>query len=73
MSGKRRPSSAPGTRARRKPQPAPAPPEIETVQGRIGSALGTQVSRVQVRKMRRGYQLTLHVTDDARLNASSAA
>ena len=40
------------------PEPAPAPPEIETVQGRIGSALGTQISRVQVRKMRRGYQLT---------------
>ncbi|MCA1669447.1 MAG: ParB/RepB/Spo0J family partition protein, partial [Thermomicrobia bacterium] len=49
--------------------PTPAPPEIETVQGRIGSALGTQVSRVQVKKMRRGYQLTLHVTDDDGLNA----
>jgi ParB family chromosome partitioning protein len=47
----------------------PAPPEIETVQGRIGSALGMQVSRVQVKKMRRGYQLTLHVTDDDGLNA----
>ncbi|MDQ6905409.1 MAG: ParB/RepB/Spo0J family partition protein [Chloroflexota bacterium] len=51
------------------PGPAPAPPEIETVQGRIGSALGAQISRVRVKKMRRGYQLTLHVTDDDGLNA----
>lgn len=50
-------------------EPTPAPPEIETVQGRIGSALGPQVSRVQVKKMRRGYQLTLHVTDDDGLHA----
>jgi ParB family chromosome partitioning protein len=47
----------------------PAPPEIETVQGRIGAALGAQISRVQVKKMRRGYQLTLHVSDDDGLNA----
>ncbi len=50
------------------PEPAPAVPEIETVQGQIGTALGAHVSRVQVRKMRRGYQLTLHVTDDTSLN-----
>ncbi|MGI8854986.1 MAG: ParB/RepB/Spo0J family partition protein [Thermomicrobiales bacterium] len=53
----------------RSPEPAPAPPEIETVQGRIGASLGAQVSRVQVKKMRRGYQLTLHVSDDDSLNA----
>src|SRR6185437_13335465 len=35
-------------------EPVPAPPEIETVQGRIGASLGAQVSRVQVKKMRRG-------------------
>ena len=51
------------------PAPPPAPPEIETMQGRIGRALGEQVSRVQVRKVRRGYQLTLHVSDDTSLNA----
>lgn len=50
-------------------EPAPAPPEIETMQGRIGASLGTQVSRVQVKKMRRGYQLTLRVSDDESLNA----
>jgi ParB family transcriptional regulator, chromosome partitioning protein len=50
-------------------EPVPAPPEIETVQGRIGASLGAQVSRVQVKKMRRGYQLTLHVSDDDGLNA----
>ncbi len=50
-------------------EPAPAPPEIETVQGHIGTALGAQISRVQVRKMRRGYQVTLQIPDDAGLNA----
>jgi ParB family transcriptional regulator, chromosome partitioning protein len=50
-------------------EPVPAPPEIETVQGRIGASLGAQVSRVLVKKMRRGYQLTLHVPDDDGLNA----
>lgn len=51
------------------PEPVTAPPELETVQGRIGSALGPQISRVQVRKMRRGYQVTLQIPDDAGLNA----
>jgi ParB family chromosome partitioning protein len=51
------------------PASEPAPPEIEHVQHRIGSALGAQVSRVQVRKTRRGYQLTLHVPDDTGLDA----
>jgi ParB family transcriptional regulator, chromosome partitioning protein len=50
-------------------EPPPAPPEIETVQGRIGSALGAHISRVRVKKMRRGYQLTLHITNDDSLNA----
>jgi ParB family chromosome partitioning protein len=49
--------------------PEPASPEIEHVQHRIGSALGAQVSRVQVRKTRRGYQLTIHVPDDTGLDA----
>lgn len=51
------------------PDPAPPTPEIERVQRDLGSALGAQVSRVQVRKTRRGYQLTFHVPDDSGLDA----
>lgn len=51
------------------PEPPPAPPEIEEVQGRIASALGDQVRNVGVRKMRSGYRVTLQIPDDASLSS----
>lgn len=49
------------------PEPPTTPPEVAEVQGRIASVLGAQVSDVGVRKMRRGYRVTLQVPDDASL------
>jgi len=51
------------------PEPPPAPPEIEEVQGRIARALGEQVRTVGVRKMRTGYRVTLQIPDDASLGS----
>lgn len=51
------------------PLPPAAPAAVADVQGRIAAALGGQATDVGVRRMRRGYRVTLQVPDDDALAA----